>query len=425
MRPHDLWALGRDTRGQVAVFLGLSLLPMCAVLGFALDISRQVAADRHLEYATDFASLAGVRAMHDASLNDAAIQLIATNAYHAQLATVHSDVDCEAPTVEIDRTNQSVTVAGGCSFPTMFGARISSLDSMAVSGTATARIDLTELEIALMLDISESMNGAKLDELKTAAKQLVSEIMTASGAAKFALVPYSTAVNASVYGNRAMGRADNDDRFGDGQDIVCVRERQGPEAETDAAPTLGNWVTELLHPVIRCDPPPIVPLTSNRSDLNQAIDALITDEGDTAGNLGVAWSWYALSPNWNGIWPAASQAAAYNNPDIEKVVILMTDGVFGQTFDLSLGVDFSKTNAVALCENMKAEGIRIFSVGFGLELDPVYDTAPEHFQIHFPEYVLRKCATNDDHVFTASTGAELADIYEIIAIRLLGTRLTH
>ena len=39
-----------------------------------------------------------------------------------------------------------------------------------------------------------------------------------------------------------------------------------------------------------------------------------------------------LAPNFASLWPAASQPAAYNTPNLIKVVVLMTDGSFNTVY---------------------------------------------------------------------------------------------
>jgi hypothetical protein len=52
--------------------------------------------------------------------------------------------------------------------------------------------------------------------------------------------------------------------------------------------------------------------------------------GGTMSNLGLAWGWRVLSPRWRSLWEEASDPALlpldYDEPNMEKVVILLTDG---------------------------------------------------------------------------------------------------
>lgn len=66
-------------------------------------------------------------------------------------------------------------------------------------------------------------------------------------------------------------------------------------------------------------------MTKSRSTLLPAISAL-NNTGGTAGQTGVAWGWYSLSPNYANVWPADSAPAAYSDGDTLKFAIIMTDG---------------------------------------------------------------------------------------------------
>jgi hypothetical protein len=51
--------------------------------------------------------------------------------------------------------------------------------------------------------------------------------------------------------------------------------------------------------------------------------------GGTMANLGLAWGWRVLSPRWRGLWDgdlADEMPLDYDEPNMEKVVILLTDG---------------------------------------------------------------------------------------------------
>ena len=39
-----------------------------------------------------------------------------------------------------------------------------------------------------------------------------------------------------------------------------------------------------------------------------------------------------LAPNFASLWPTANQPAAYNAPNLIKVVVLMTDGSFNSVY---------------------------------------------------------------------------------------------
>jgi len=50
-------------------------------------------------------------------------------------------------------------------------------------------------------------------------------------------------------------------------------------------------------------------LSTDKTTLKSKIAGLVA-KGSTGGQLGVAWGWYMLSPNFGYLWPSASQRPA-------------------------------------------------------------------------------------------------------------------
>lgn len=238
--------------------------------------------------------------------------------------------------------------------------------------------------------------------------------------------------------------------------MPCVTDRTGPEALTDAAPGDDQWlnahdggrfplswdssntpITEDLGGSA-ADPAQhwnfregghcgddfpedntIVPLTSNKGELISHINGLQA-AGATAGQLGTAWSWYMLSPNWSAIWTGDSEPGPYSDltemqdgvPKLRKIAILMTDGQYNtwRGWKDSDPVTVSD-NAVALCTNMKAAGIEIFTVGFEL------DSLPADDKTRALE-TLQSCGTDLEHFYEAINAAQLKESFQAIALEL-------
>jgi len=175
-----------------------------------------------------------------------------------------------------------------------------------------------------------------------------------------------------------------------------------------------------------------VPLTTNKTLLKERIDAFTAD-GSMAGALGTAWAWYLLSPKWNSIWPTESKAGSYGDltvlgpkgaPKLQKIAVLMTDGIYNTTGGANYGDTSSQAttisgNAEALCTAMKAAGIRVYTVGFQLggsqlaidTLRNCASTAPEDPQ------------GTSSYFFNAASGDELKAAFRQIALQLTTLRL--
>lgn len=189
------------------------------------------------------------------------------------------------------------------------------------------------------------------------------------------------------------------------QNTNCVTERAGAEAFTNADPILFPVRAESSS----CPRSAVEPLTDNTTILKDAINGLYAD-GWTAGQLGVAWSWYTLSPEWNTIWPFNRRSQADDTAlRVRRYAILMTDGAFNTHY--ATGQGNSDVQARALCAAMRADGIEVFSVAFN---------APASSQM-----LLRDCASSTSHYFAASSGAQLLAAYQAIAAEIGRVRLTQ
>lgn len=408
--------LGKSETGHVAIIFAILVFPLFLFIGFNFDVSRYVSANKNVQVATDAAALAGARAMQDASLTDDQVKAIAVATFASNYTANIAGVSCKDSVATVDRTNETVKVDVKCAVAKIFGSTKSTTRQLEFERSAQTNISLTTMDVALMLDMSGSMDGARLTALKSGAKSLISTLITdESGArARISLVPYGDAVNAGVYGNRAQGKPDDDDSDGDG-DIVCVSRRTATGSEyTDAAPSASNYVGDEVH---GCWDPMIVPLSSDADALNSAVEGLQAKGFSTAGHLGMAWSWYSISSNWSSVWPEASAPTENTEPSTVKAVVLMTDGIFNQHYDWP--GRFKKTKSARdlkqLCTNMQADGILIYVVGFDLVLPERTDVNADWFDAYSPQVVLPHCAGDPARFLQPADNDELIDVYKSIA----------
>ncbi len=418
-----------NERGAVAAIFGLSLMTLSLAVGVAVDTSRAINAQARVQNVLDSASLAAARKLtveedNVDGVRDATLNFLAANEYQFDLwGTVISN-----PQVTIDKPKSQVTVTADVQIKTIAGALSGLMPYFSFTPTSTSSFEVKRIELAMVLDVTGSMlwsgpdGKAKLDGLKEAAEDIIkvmSNVTTAPGLIRVGLVPYSAAVNAGPYHSAVTTGLSTD---------TCVVERDGSDAYTDAAAGVSSYVgtaDAATFPYYSCPGPEVVPLTdvADTGKRNELIDRVraLTATGATAGHIGAAWGWYMLSPNWTGLWPSASDPRPYGNT-VTKAVLLMTDGDFnvayangggnlpgpGNTDILTAGS--SPSQAKQLCDNMKAEGVVIYSVAF---------MAPAN-----AEALLKDCS-GIANFYDAASSAELKSAFRAIADKLTSLRLSQ
>ncbi len=215
---------------------------------------------------------------------------------------------------------------------------------------------------------------------------------------------------------------------------TCVSERIGAAAYTDAAPSSARVGRSYTAPGTNGNPCPnnadLLPLSSDRNAIKNLINGLPTT-GSTAGQIGLAWGWYSVSPNFNSVLGGVGAAPVRPSETI-KSVILMTDGEFNTPYCAGViardagdgsGANADKiacnaTNgdpfaqATRLCNAMKADSIVVYTVGFSIT--PGSAAAR----------ILSNCATGPDYAFLPASGADLKEAFTAIGRDITRLRIS-
>jgi Flp pilus assembly protein TadG len=392
-------AFAKDERGVVAPVFGLMCIVLFFITGMAIDFTRVSHSQAKIAAAADVAALAAGRAMLDGRLTDAEVKEVGLKYFQENVAQGGKFGDIKNVDITLDRSTGSVKVDIDADVP-MTITRIEGFEKANLDVRSAVLADQRDIELGLALDVTGSMSGSKIADLRQAAKDLVDILLPDGGTpnkVRIGLAPYSNSVNAGSYAATVTsGTSANG----------CVRERGGAEAFTDALPSSGIWLG--YTPGMYCPSARIVPLSSDKNSLKAAISAYAAG-GSTAGHLGAAWAWYLVSPEWATIWPSASKPEPYNDGKTMKAIVLMTDGMFNTWFVPGNGD--SAQQARSLCSEMKREGVIVFSVAF---------MAPSDAQ-----RLLKSCASSSSHFFDASNGTELRSAFIEIANQLNNLRLTQ
>ena len=207
-----------------------------------------------------------------------------------------------------------------------------------------------------------------------------------------------------------------------------------------------HWGTAGTGPNLNCGPA-ITPLTDNRATVEAAIAEMQPwRRGGTSSNLGLSWGWRSISPDWRGLWDVSDSALPHDYDDrtVEKVVIILTDGVnqfadsnrtgplggdytgFGRLgegrlrdngtgasiTDRSDANDELDRRMLETCTAMKNSGIRIYTITFMVNDGDTRD-------------LFESCATDTDHFFNSPSSTVLRESFTQIATDLSNLRIAE
>lgn len=399
-------SLSWSERGTVAAIAAVCMMAMIMLCTLALDGAFVIRNKQYIQNALDMAALSGAKLVHDDTIDDDALEAKIKSAFVSNLATSKVSLSCDPTVSSFDRDVGTVTATVDCYFKPMLAGAIAP-SSVKIAASSKTILPQVKIDVAMAFDLSASMNNNnRLVDLKDAAKAAASTLINSgeTGNIRVSFAAYSSGINVGVYGDYVQGDTDIIPLSHSNTPVNCLHERGGSAAWDDSAPGADAYFSEYNN--VACDNTGIFPLSPDLTDFETAVDDLLA-RGTTAGQVGVAWSWYLLSPNWAHVWPSESEPLAYNVAGTAKVMILMTDGKFNRREYRGLGT--SSEQAEKLCTEMRSKGIHIYSVAFH---------APEE-----GENTLSACAGQADRYFEATSRAGLIAAYQDIAGSIVDLRI--
>ena len=223
----------------------------------------------------------------------------------------------------------------------------------------------------------------------------------------------------------------------------CVTERPiGSSIDpSDAAPGTGTWLNAQngarnldtgwnYTSTGRCETAvgnEFLPLTDRKDDVLARIGTLRA-RGPTAGALGLVFGQYVLSPKWNHIWPSSHAAGSYADVAafqgngqrlLKKIAVLMSDGSFNtyRAWQNRSQADISN-DAIAVCNNMKANGIKIYTVAYDV------DSLPQA-EADLVRSTLQACGDDLTHFYEAQNTEGLKAAFRDIGVKTTPLRLSQ
>jgi len=443
-----------NRHGNTAVMFAVSVLPLMLVAGGSVDLIYDYNLKSKMQKAVDAAALEAAAARN---LTKKQRKKAARKAFYMNFKGEGASALGAKPVVRV--TKKAVYVSAQGQLPTRF-IKLIGINSLNVKAAAVAKRNYGNLELAIVLDNTYSMKaGGKIGTLVSAAKTLVNTLYNSDGGdkVKIALAPFTRYVRldkkyknapwlkvppkTSIYVARHCRsepeyedyncREVHGSSFLDGilnfytytkcdsrptgrmikncwggytsthEWRGCVGSRPAPWNKRDS-----NYAKRIpaLKDINEC-PQALVPLTGkkHRNKILSVINAMTPRDSQTYVPAGLIWGWRLLSHN-----APFAQGKEYSNKN-HKALVLMTDGantVIANGKYHDAGPKYPKAPeadklTARLCENIKAKGIRLYTVAF-----KVSDAKTKA--------MLQNCATGPSDYFDASDNAKLTRAFKKI-----------
>ncbi len=415
----------RDCRGGAAPFLALAVIPVVGAVGAGVDYSRVNAARTAMQSAVDSTALMLSKTAQN--MTTAQIQATAQNYFNS--IYVRPEVRNIQVTTNFTNPQQGSFVLGvnGKGTMDMMFARLLGTSQIDFGAKGEVVWGIKKLNLALALDNTGSMaSSGKMTALKQAAHNLLTTLKNAAkqpGDVMVSIIPFATDVNVgtnnvsaswidwddweNVHGTCSRtGYSTRDSCVAAGKRWTadshstwngCVWDRDQNYDVQSTAPTTGGTLFP-AHQASNC-PVSMMPLSYDWTALNNKVDAM-TPVGNTNVTIGLANAWQTLAPN-----------APYNAPapatDLDKVIVLLTDGDNTQNRWSSSQSSIDARTQKA-CDNIKAANIRIYTVRV----------------IDGNATLLKGCATTPDMYYDVDQASELNSVFSSIAQNLANLRIS-
>ncbi len=399
-----------EDRGASMPIVAAVLVPLMGFVGLATDAARAYVVKARLGDALDAAGLASA---HEVFASDFSTQV--EQYFKANFPDGYLGADVTLGEPQLSNNNNVLTLTASAEINTTF-MRLFGFNSLnIVSSTEVTRLT-SSLDVVLSMDMSGSMGNSdgsgstRIAAARSAAKEMI-DILFGSSESKdllqVGLVPWNGKVNVTLNGgpafnptltdpvsvptftNPVTGLAQTQVYYANNSPVPllvpppsgwdgCVNARyiDGEDENQQGDVWLGpetydetDWFGWEPNTLSRCLSHGITPLQSTQTDINDAIDELLSPDHVTNIAQGLAWAWRVVSPG-----APFDQADPNPKGNHQRAIVLLTDGeqwgnsrdaykaVFGS--GSSAGPNGQNDRLRELATNIKREGIRIFVIQF-------------------------------------------------------------
>ena len=448
----------RSRAGNISVTFALALAPVTASVGGALDYTRTFTIGDELQSALDSGVLAAASltqtrdpeevveafvaaaiAEHDGVIESLVVTVTHDTALNAR--TVHAQADVTVPTILLGVTG---------------------INTLQIGRDSEATEKISKMEISLVLDVSSSMSGSKIDSMREAALEFVSTVFGQTEDAgpdltSLSVIPYGGTVALTDHFYSFIDPAASADAI----EAEMIADGADPEdVEGSVSFGLSDWngCLEMDDDAVRAiDLPagafiPVPDLTvwnpgnewcpdsagteaiflsqsvSEVSGVIETFDNPILSDG-TGTDIAASWGVRALDPVWRGRLDGdfPDRPADWDAEDTQKVMVVMTDGGITAQLRAPAGYDGTHTprwdtvelysesqarvNFDALCAHAKDNGAVVYTIAFQVNGSADRNT-------------MQDCATSPEHYYDVQD-LKIAAAFNAIAADLNRLRLSR
>ena len=394
-----LRAFGADRSGNTTLIFALAAIPIFGAVGVAVDYSRGNSARTAMQATLDATTL--MVSKEALNIKSGQVQQKAKTYFNSQFTRKDVKNLKLAFTMTTNAPGDFTIVGEVTAKMDTAIAQVIGYKEMDLRATSQVRWGFKAIELALALDNTGSMAAKnKMVELKAAVKQLLAQLKANSkvpGDTKIAIIPFTTVVNVGTENADATWIA-YDSKITKANWQGCVADRDQPNDAKDTAP---NGSSPTMFPVADCAGlVKTLPLTSDWAALEGMVDTM-NPAGMTNVTIGMMWGWHSLTPS-----EPFTQATA-PKPDVEKYMILLTDGLNTANRFTTNPTQIDNRTA-AVCDNIKKPNIKLSTVRV----------------IEGNLSLLQRCASASNMFYDAQTASRLPAVFSSITASLSGARLS-
>ncbi len=416
-----------DRRGNIALSFAVASAPIVAGVGGALDYTRTYTIGAEIQSALDTGVLAA------ASLSQTRDPEEVVRAYVEAAIVEHNGaienlVVTVTPNVAINA--RDVHAQADVSVPTLL-LGVAGVDQLNLTRESEATEQIRNLEISLVLDVSGSMWGSKIESLQDAATEFVEVMLTGNvyDMVSISIIPYNGGVRLPDYVNVQMvsGGSSNANRSG------CPEYGSNQVTTIDPPANSLDWLQWRGNDQRDSRASSFCPESDEaavflRNDQTELLNLIATLDagGNTGLDVATTWGARALDPSWRGRLGGnfADRPVDYDDPSTIKALVVMTDGAATaqirnywdddddrwRNYNM-YSASTARSNMASACDAAEAQGVDIYTIAFQLSGNTNRN-------------LMRNCASHPDHYYEVQD-LDIALAFSAIAADLNSLRLSR